>query len=249
MKRIQFYLTPSEGKRLIGKAAAILPDIQTAVKEHTVVVISGTTNAPVAYELLKLIGDDTERFSHCNFFRGITVPPGTDLKSDFIGDVVIQKGKWLYGKTIFDVEDELGKDDIILKGANAVNLCDKEAGVLLGNPKVGTALPIITAVYGQRAKLYVPVGTEKRVDLKISDLAAIVNDRESEGLRLLPLPGEIITELDAVSILSGTKPVLIGGGGVLGAEGGSYYMAEGTDEELDVLRTILRSVRQDKNFW
>lgn len=248
MKRIQFYLTPSEGKRLIGKAVAALTDIQTAVKEHTVVVVAGTTNAPVAYELLKLIGD-TEGFSYQNFFRGMTVPPGTELRSDFIGDVIIRKGKWLRGKTIFDVEDELGRNDIILKGANAVNLHDREAGVLIGNSKVGTALPIISAVCGRRSKLYVPVGLEKRVDQKISVLSAIVNDSESEGMRLLPLPGEIITELDAVSILSDAKPALIGGGGVLGAEGGAYYMAEGTENELASLRQILKTVKNEKDFW
>lgn len=248
MKKIQFYLTPSEGKRLIGKAIATLPDIQSAMKEHTVIVISGTTNAPVAYELLSMIGE-TERFSHRNFFRGMTVPSGTELKSEFIGDVVIQKGKWLYGKTVFDMEEELGKDDIIIKGANAVHLGDREAGVLLGNPKVGTALPIITAVYGRRAKLYVPVGCEKRVNERISVLADIVNDKESEGLRLLPLPGEVITELDAISMLTHAGAIVIGGGGVLGAEGGVYYMAEGTDEDLDSLCSIIKTVKEEKTFW
>ncbi|WP_221934317.1 hypothetical protein, partial [Klebsiella pneumoniae] len=93
---------------------------------------------------------------------------------------------------------------------NAVNIQDREAGVLLGNPQVGTALPIITAVYGRRAKLYVPVGTEKRVNEKINDIAAIVNDGESEGLRFLPLPGDIVTELDAISVLSGADAIVIG---------------------------------------
>ncbi len=244
MKRIQFYLTPSAGKQLIAKAVSALPDIKTALKEHTVVVIAGTTNAAIAYELLNLIGD-TDGFSRGNFFRGMTVPQNTDLRSDFIGDVIIEKGKWLKGKTIFDVAEKLSKGDIILKGGNAVQLEDREAGVLIANPQVGTAYPILSAVYGRRAKLYVPIGTEKRVSGKLSDIAAIVNDRDSEGLRLLPLPGEIITELDAVSILSGAKACLIGGGGVLGAEGGAYYMAEGSDGELTLLRRILDTVKHE----
>ena len=57
MRRIQFYLTPAAGKALIGKAVAALPDVQKAVAEHMVVVVAGTTNAPVAYELLKSIGE------------------------------------------------------------------------------------------------------------------------------------------------------------------------------------------------
>ena len=121
MKRIQFYLTPAAGKALIGKAVAALPDVQAAVKEHMVVVVAGTTNAPVAYELLKSIGAQ-EGFAAKNFFRGLTVPAGTNTKSEFLGDVVIRKGEWLKGKTLYDVADEMGKGDIYFKGANAVNL-------------------------------------------------------------------------------------------------------------------------------
>lgn len=248
MKKIQFYLTPSEGKRLIAKGIASLPQIKKAMQEHTVAIISGTTNAPIAYALLRLIGQESE-FNHRNFFRGLTVPAGTDVKSEFMGDVIIQKGKWLQGKTIFDVENDLGKDDIILKGANAVNLTDKEAAVLIGNPKVGTSLPILNAVYGRRAKLYVPVGVEKRVDESISALADFVNAPDAEGLRLLPLPGEVFTELEAISSLTGAEAVVIAGGGVLGAEGGAYYMATGTEEALILLKDILKTVKADKSFW
>ena len=248
MKKIQFYLTPSEGKRLIGKAMAGLPDIRKAIEENTVLVVAGTTNAPVAYELLKLIGD-TEGFSHLNYYRGMTVPAGTSLKGEFMGDVVIQKGKWLRGKTIFDVADDMKNGDIIIKGANAVNVQDREAGVLLGHPKAGTALPILSAVHGRRTKLYIPVGLEKRVDAKISELTRLVNDGDSEGLRMLPLSGEIITETEAFQILCGVKTSMIASGGVLGAEGGIYFMAEGTEEELENCRNLVRGVKEDKSFW
>ena len=248
MKKIQFYLTPSEGKRLIGKAMAALPDIRKAIEENTVLVVAGTTNAPVAYELLKLIGE-TEGFSHLNYYRGMTVPAGTSLKGEFMGDVVIQKGKWLRGKTIFDVADDMKNGDIIIKGANAVNVQDREAGVLLGHPKAGTALPILSAVHGRRTKLYIPVGLEKRVDAKISELTRLVNDGESEGLRMLPLSGEIITETEAFQILCGVKTVMIASGGVLGAEGGIYFMAEGTEEELEKCRELVRDVKNDRSFW
>lgn len=70
----QFLLTPAAGKRLIAKAVAALPAIQEAVRERTVVIIAGTTNAYVAEELLGLIGQ-AEGFSHERFFRGITLPP------------------------------------------------------------------------------------------------------------------------------------------------------------------------------
>lgn len=247
MRRIQFYLTPAAGKALIGKAVAALPDVRKAVKENMVVVVAGTTNAPVAYELLKSIGAEAG-FSAKNFFRGVTVPAGTSVKPDFIGDVVIRKGEWLKGKTLYDVADEMGKGDVYFKGANAVNLSDGEAGVLLGNPVAGTVIPIFTAVYGKRTKLYIPAGVEKRVDAPISKLVDLINDGESEGLRMAPLPGEIVTELEAIRILSGAHAALIGSGGVLGAEGGAYFMAEGTEEELSNLKKILDEVKKEPLF-
>ena len=50
MKR-QVILTVSESKRLIAKAVAALPEVQNAMKEGTVVVATGTTNAFVLEEL------------------------------------------------------------------------------------------------------------------------------------------------------------------------------------------------------
>jgi hypothetical protein len=56
----QFFLTPAAGKRLIAKAVLERPDVSTALKSGTVVVIMGSTNAYVANELLKRAGrEDT----------------------------------------------------------------------------------------------------------------------------------------------------------------------------------------------
>jgi hypothetical protein len=42
------------------------------------------------------------------------------------------------GKTIFDVIDNLQKGDIIIKGANCIDINRKRAGILIGHPKGGT---------------------------------------------------------------------------------------------------------------
>jgi hypothetical protein len=247
MQKLQFYLSPAQGKKLIAQAISSLPEIEEALKYHTIVVVAGTTNAPIAYELLKKAGQE-EHFNSNGFFRGVTVPQGITPAGKFGGDVILQKGKWLQGKTIFDIADTLTDQDIVLKGANAVNLEEKEAGVLLGNPTMGTAQPILTAVYGRRVKLYVPVGTEKRVSGSLSKLAKLVNTPDGHGLRLLPLPGEVITELEAVEILTGLRPSLIAGGGILGAEGGCYYLAEGEKNILEKLRQLLALLEETPDF-
>jgi len=84
-------------------------------------------------------------------------------ESKFPGDVVIIKGVYRKGKTIFDVVDELREGDVILKGANAVNLIQRRAAILIGAPNAGTIGASLPAIVGRRVKLIVPVGLEKRV--------------------------------------------------------------------------------------
>ncbi len=144
---IQTVITPAAGKRLIAKSLAKHPAILAALQSGTVVVVAGTTNGYVAEELLDACGN-VEDFSRKRFFRGITLPPceeATDTgrlpdENRFPGDVVIQKGTWLKGKTIFDVIDDLKQGDVIVKGANAVDLSRKQAGILIGHPKGGTVV-------------------------------------------------------------------------------------------------------------
>jgi len=131
----QFVITPSAGKRLIAKALASHLAIINVLKKGTLVIIAGTTNGYVAEEVLKSLG--IKDFSRKRFFRGITLPPGKALTSQgrlvdesrFPGDVVITDGVWRRGKTIEDVVDALKEGDVILKGANALDLQRKQAAV------------------------------------------------------------------------------------------------------------------------
>lgn len=248
MKTIQFYLTPAAGKRLIAKGIAQLPQVREALTKGTILIIGGTTNAAVAEELLSIIGQ-SEGFDKKGFFRGITVPKGAKVKThEFIGDVVIEKGVWQKGKTVYDACGALGKGDIVIKGGNAFNIKDGEAGVLLGSDNIGTAGPAITAVYGRRVTMLVPVGVEKRVEQSISKLASICNDKDASGLKFIPLPGETYCELDAILDLSGAYAEILASGGICGAEGGCYFMASGEEDEIEELQNIIRVVEREPAF-
>ena len=139
----QFVVTPSAGKRLIAKALASHAAVSSALKNGTLVIIAGTTNGYVAEEILNSLGV-ADGFSRKRFFRGVTLPPGSDLTSEgrlsdeskFPGDVVITKGESQKGKTIVDVVDELKEGDVILKGANAVDLQRKQAACGRGQARM-----------------------------------------------------------------------------------------------------------------
>lgn len=251
----QFVVTPSAGKRLIAKAITSHSAILNALKNGTIVIIAGTTNGYVAEEILKSL-KASDGFSRKSFFRGITVPPTSALnsrgrlndESKFPGDVVITKGKWRKGKTIFDVIDELKEGDIILKGANAVDLQRKQAAILIGHPRAGTIAIALQAVLGRRVNLIMPVGLEKRVSSDLFYLAQKVNLPGACGFRLFPTQGQVFTEIEAVKLLTGANAELISAGGVCGAEGSCWLTISGTEEQEAVAEKLLNSVASEPAF-
>lgn len=250
----QFVITPAAGKRLIAKTLANHPAIRKALKNGTVVIVAGTTNGYVAEEILSTLG--VKDFSRKHFFRGITLPSkrpvtGTGRLSDvseFPGDVVIVKGVWQKGKSIGDVVDSLKEGDVILKGANALDLTRRQAAVLIGHPQAGTIGLALPAVVGRRVKLIIPVGLEKRVNGDLFALAQKLNAPGVGGSRLLPVPGEVFTELDALAALTGATVELIAGGGVCGAEGSCLLAVSGNEEQEEFAQEIFASVAGEPEF-
>ena len=251
----QFLITPAVGKRLIGKALAEHFEIKEALKFKTVVIIAGTTNGYVAEEILSKINQN-EGFKRKKFFRGIVLPHGRSVtssgrlkdESEFPGDVVIKNGVWIKGMTIFDVINDLKEGDIVLKGCNTLNLPKGQAGIYIGDPYGGTIGAIIQAVVGRRVRLILPVGLEKRVYGDINNLALKLNSPGSDGPRLLPVPGEIITEIEAISILTGAEAEQVAGGGVSGAEGSVWIDINGSEEQIKATQKLLDLVMGESNF-
>lgn len=240
----QFNITPAMGKRLIGKGMARHPNIQAVLTKGTLVIIAGTTNGYVAEEILTLLGQ-TDGFSRVGFRRGVTVAQGAKLpKAAPACDVVIVDGQWQKGKSIFDVAESLTTGDVVLKGANAFDP-DGVAAVQIGHPAGGTVMAIIPTVIGQRVRLLVPIGLEKRVFEPVNELAQRVNDPASEGPRLMPLPGDIFTELDAIHLLTGAEPTLLAGGGIFGAEGSAWIGVSGGPMEEAAAVALVKSVADE----
>lgn len=250
-----FLITPSAGKRLIAKALASLKVIEDTLKSKTLVIVAGTTNGYVAEEILSLI-NQLEGFSRERFFRGLVLPPGQSLtetgrlkdESEFPGDVVIVNGIWQKGLTIFDVVDDLREGDIILKGANAVNLPSRQAGIFIGDLHGGTIGAALPAVVGRRVRLIHPVGLEKRVYEDLNVIARKLNTPGAQGARFLPTSGEVFTEMEAIHLLTGATAQLIAGGGVNGAEGSVWLAISGSDKQVKSVDNLLRSVMDESSF-
>lgn len=253
MKRIQLQFSVAAGKRLIARGLASREDIREAAAEHTVVIITGTTNSYLAEELLSALGleknADGTSFDRRGFYRGII--RGGLYKGEVrqqAEDVVISGGERITGKTIYDAAPEMGAGDIIFKGANAVNLRDRQAGILIGNPQLGTIMPAVQASVGRQVRLIHPVGLEKRVECPLGELAVQTNGPDTAGLKFYPTPGEIYTELEAIRDLTGASAKLLASGGVDGMEGGIFLLAEGDSEALEKCRALEKELRAEPPY-
>lgn len=245
----QVVLTPAAGKRLIAKGILKHPMVQATLRSGTTVIVAGTTNGYVAEEILSFLGY-LPGFNRKRFFRGITVPPSAQAPGpgECPGDVVIVRGEWLPGKTIFDVAGELNPGDIIMKGANALDIAGKRAGILVGHPQGGTIIAALQAVVGRRVHLLIPVGLEKRIVGDLDEIARKVNAGEASGPRLLPVTGEVFTEIEAIRLLSGATATMVAGGGVGGAEGAVWLAIEGNAEEENRARELIASLADEPPF-
>lgn len=251
----QFLITPAMGKRLIAKTIANHPAVRKAIKNGTVVIVAGTTNGYVAEEILK-IHNITGDFSRKHFFRGVTMPQNTPVtnegrmtdESKFPGDAIITRGVLQTGKTIADVVDDLKEGDVILKGANALDLTHKRAAILIGHPKAGTIGLALSALVGRRVKLIIPVGLEKRINADLDKLAERINKPGASGYRLLPVIGEVFTELEALTALTAANVELIAAGGVCGAEGGVWIAVTGEEEQEEFATQVIASVADEAPF-
>jgi len=251
----QFLITPAAGKRLIAQALKDHSAIKEALKSGTVVIIAGTTNGYVAEEILASL-DQQGDFSRERFFRGIVLPPlgltseSGRLKDEtgFPGDVVIVKGVWKKGLTIFDVVDDLKRGDVILKGANALDVSSKKAAIYIGHPQGGTIGASIQAVVGRRVRLILPVGLEKRITGDLDDLALKLNSPDAHGPRLLPVVGEVFTEIEAITSLTGANAELVAAGGVAGAEGSIWIVVNGKPPEVEDAQKLIKSISKEPAF-
>ena len=243
--RALFSLTPTESKRLIAKAVAVLPEVKRALEQSIIVIGRGTTNAFVAEEVT---GDKLE--PKCDYAAGIIVdgelaaiPAGTRLKP-----IVLRQGKPTNISTA-EALQEFREGDVLIKGANAVDP-DGNAGVLTAGPKGGTigeALPIIPP---RGSILIVPVGLEKLIPsvAQAALVSGIFRFKYSTGLPsgLVPIPNAlVVTEVQAFEILTGVKVVPIAAGGIGGSEGTVVLSLEGKAAQIEQALSLVKAIKRE----
>ena len=245
MKR-QFILTVAESKRLIAKGVAALPEVQEAMENRTVVVATGTTNS---YVLEELWGKKIDKRAYRS---GMTTPkqPEKDPnpQPEKIPDVVFIKGELAPQYDRVTIAPDLKRGDIYIKGANVLNYDDGMAGILIGGMDGATIGNTIGHIIGKQVQLIIPIGLEKLTYEDINELHLIASEEDYEGPRLWPIVGTIITEIEALEIITGVDAYLYSAGGVAGAEGSVRILVEGSDEEVEETLELIDSIKGEPKY-
>jgi len=244
----QIILTVSESKRLIAKAVAQMPVVKKALKNGMVIIAKGTTNTYVAEEILG------KKIAHGAYVLGRTYPEkdGKRLGSvRGIGEVILVKGKHREDLSLAEAVRMLKPGDVVMKGANALDYKNKTASVIVGSSSAGTTGKIMPYVLGRKAHLIIPVGLEKEVSGDPIDIAKKMCE-PIESLNKIPsmffLNGQIVTELEALRLLTGVSVFQAAAGGIGGAEGSVRLICRGTREQVLEALKLAKEIQGEPPF-
>jgi hypothetical protein len=253
-------LTVAESKRLIAKAVAQMPVVKNALANGMVIIIKGTTNAYVAEEITG------QKANHAAFVTGRIEPEKTAKRlapTKPVNHLVLEKGKVL-DIPLPEAAKKLKKGDVVMKGANALDYRNKMAAINILDPAGGTTGITMPFIVARKVHLVIPVGLEKLVAGDVAEMTLKMREPVESlavpaGRGSSPFPGstipsmwlvsgEIVTELEAIKMLTGATAFQSSAGGVSGAEGGVWLVFRGTREQVSNTLKLIQSIQGEPPY-
>ncbi|MHC4624038.1 MAG: hypothetical protein ACYS4W_09065, partial [Planctomycetota bacterium] len=222
--------------------------VKEALKSGMVIVAKGTTNTYVAEELLG------RKIPHGAYVFGRTYPAkgGKRLRgAESVGEVVLVNGKHREDLSLEQAVRQLKPGDVVIKGANCLDYDSKLAAVIVGSSSAGTTGKILPYVGARKAHLVIPVGLEKHVSgnpfevvKKMREPIEELNDIPSMFL----LPGEIVTELEALKLFADVSVFQAAAGGIGGAEGSVRLVCRGARQKVEKALKLAEEIQGEPPF-
>lgn len=237
--KAQVTITVNGGKQLISNSIIRHPAVKTALKKGRIILKGGTTVSLIAEKLigikLRISGRVTKRGT-----------VGSLYKPDVPHSILIENKEWQnIDDSFLEKALQLGPEDVIIIGANAIDN-NKNAAMMAGSPGGGNPGKAFTAISTEGAKIIIAAGLEKLVPTDISELIKLASRKSCDlsmgmAVGLMPIYGELVTEIEALKILYDIEATVIGRGGIEDAEGSTTLIIEGKNESIkSALKEILR---------
>jgi hypothetical protein len=235
-------LNPAESRRLLAKATVALPEVQNAYKNGIIIIARGITNAFISEELFGIKIETKANQTAGLVYNGIA---NATVGNPPCPWHVVRKGKVM--ESAEPNLDDFGQDDVFIKGANAIDM-EGNAGVYTASKKGGTIgryWPIVTS---RGSHLIMPVGLEKLVPsvIEAARHSGIYYFKYSMGLpgRITPVVmAKVLTEIQAIGVLTGVRAYPISSGGIGGSEGAVVLSLEGDEKRVVKAFEFIKSIK------
>ncbi len=239
-------LNPAQSRRLVAKGAIATPLFQKAFKAGMIVIARGITNAYLSEELFDIsIGNKANQTIGLigqGSTNATTAPPPCTWH-------VLDKGKVIEGADSNVEMLKLKKDDLVIKGANAIDSTGL-TGTYASSLKCGTmgaAWPLVTP---RGAHFLVPVSLEKLIPCVMTAArhTGVYHFQKSMGLpaKIVPLvEAQAVTEIESLALLCGVRAYAVGAGGVAGSEGSVHLTVEGDADKVEAAFELVKSLKDE----
>lgn len=244
-------LSPEESKRLIAKAIVQMDVVKKARTDGIIGLARCTTNAYIVEELL-----GAPLANRAAYLSGFLTGRGAcALDSKYQEKLlVLEKGKehWLTFRegNVSLFTERMTPADVIIKSGNVIDV-DGNVGCLVASPTGGEIGQYMPPILVKGITFLVPMTLNKTLPVKLATLldalgAGKIHPTHCHGLRcgMMPMPGRVITEIDAVRMLTGAEAIPVATGGI-GSGAGALMMAiDGEDAQIEAAWNLVEGIRK-----
>ena len=240
-------ILPREGKRLIARGVLALPEVKRVLENGWFVVSRGITPS---YILEELTGQD---YDTANCTAGIITEGrmASVLEDDRLGPWVFKNGN-LDETPAPVVLDQFTAHDVSVKGANAVDP-DGNIGVFAADKAGGTVGGIWPTITARGAHWVAPVSLERLIPSVIEAARHCGNHlwdyTMGQSAGFMPVVNAlVVTEVQAIELLTGVTAVHVGSGGVAGSEGAVMLALEGEHDVVLEAYELIEGIKGEPQF-
>ncbi len=236
-------LTPEESRRLIARAVAQMDVVKSAMRKGVIGLGLCTSSGYVAEELLGKKIDMT--LYCCGYIHkdGWCYMPPENRVGANTGELIFLDGepKWLRfpEESISNYISKMGPQDVIVKSGNIRDI-EGRVGSLLGDPDGGEAGRYLPHILAKGITLIVPTTINKTLPVRLDQLLGAMGTKAipkkySYGLicGMLPLPGIVVTEIEAFKWLANVEALPVAAGGFGSGAGCVSFLLRGSEDEVD----------------
>jgi len=243
-------LTPEESKRLIARAIVELDIVKRAKKSGTIGLARCTSCGYVAEELIGRPLKDRGRYISgfiCD--KGLCATPSS-LQEKLL---VLEKGQevWLdYTQgNVSNFIERMGCHDVIVKSGNAIDP-EGNVGCLVAAPNAGEIGAYLPHILAKGINLVIPMTLNKTVAVPIRRIVGSLGISRLELNRthgllcgMMPMPGLVVTEAEALRQLTGAEAFPVAVGGIGRGAGAVVLLIQGDDEQVERAWRLVQQIK------